>query len=700
MKIENPHYVVEVDPETGALCRVLDRVGDLELIAEPRLADAWRLMLPLPRPGMTPEANAILGAEQKLSHVETSDATLTLRWDGPLKNARGDWDVRVTMHVTLVDRSIEFRLEVDNRSDLVLAEVWHAGLGGMMGLGERRKTETLLPCRARALTESIFRTFPESMGPGGGAGGRFTEFHQMYPVRLDMPWFSMYNPERGRGVYYALARNRMGGNWPEEAELQLLKDRMPAGVVMHWVHLPCLPPGETFTSPPVVLRFHDGDWHDAAKLYREWFLGRFAVRPNEGWLRRTQAVYDLIFMLPEGNVLWRFEDIPALAAEAKRFGIDTFLISGWTLGGMDCQYPAYTPDPHLGTWDDLEAGIRKCHDLGMKVLFFANISPVNVATEWYRDELHKYRVMDGNDVPHPTFGYGMGTLSARMRLTMPSLGSCDPAFGAYRDIIVSKMRKLAAIGADGIHFDKVCDFGMDFNPALPLGPDRAMFEGTLRCLEEVLAACRGINPDFCIGVESSWDRLLAYADAWWTWVDGIDHTDATKFTFPESLPAFAVVQAFDYGSVNNAVRFGGQLLVGPGRWSGSMGDASWRELAEYIRAVIVLRERLKDILFLGEFLDELDAEVEAEEGVRFSVHRGVKAEEGVRFSVHRNPATGRRACVLVNFSRTGRRASLTFAGNRDGAVRIHRPSVEPEPARLPVSLTIAPDRLVVVEETP
>jgi hypothetical protein len=408
------------------------------------------------------------------------------------------------------------------------------------------------------------------------------------------------------------------------------------------------------------------------------------VRGTEGWLRRSQAVFDLIFLLPEGNIVRTFADIPELAADAKRFGVDTFLISGWTLGGMDCQDPAYSPDPRLGTWDDLRAGIDACHDLGMKVLFFANVTPVNLTTDWYGDELHRYRMTDGTGVPHPTFGYGMGTLSARLGFTRPPLGSCDPGFPEYRRLIVERMRRLAEIGADGIHFDKVCDIGMDFNPDLPLPPDRAMFEGMIRCIEETLEACREINPDFCIGVESPWDRLLPYADAWWTWLDGIDHTSAMRYAFPEWLLTFPVVQSLDFGSVNNAIRFGCQMLLGPGRWSESMADGPSRALAEYIREVIALREQLKDTIYLGEFLDTLEATVEA--------------EEGIKFCVHRNPATSERACVLVNFSRQPRKASLTFEGNDEGPALIYRPFGEPESARLPVEVTIPPDRLVIVVE--
>ncbi len=103
-----------------------------------------------------------------------------------------------------------------------------------------------------------------------------------------------------------------GGNWPTDRELRELGE--PAGLVLHWVHFPYLPSGKTFHSGPVVVQAHEGDWHAAAKIYRQWFAGRFPLRPNtENWLRREQVVQYVMFMLAEGDVLHTFKDIPALA---------------------------------------------------------------------------------------------------------------------------------------------------------------------------------------------------------------------------------------------------------------------------------------------------------------------------------------------------------------------------------------------------
>ena len=698
MTIENDQYLLQLDPATGSVCRIYDEAGQLELIAEPALAESFRLLLPLP--GL--EANYILGGQQSVPSIEPNGTGAVLKWEGPLSNENGEFDITVTVRIELIQSSVQFHIAVENRTELKLAEVWHAFVGGMMGLGERLATETLFPTSGWARTDSLFRTFPEAMGVGGGGGMRFPEYYLSYPNNLSMPWMSIYNSDLDRGVYYAchdtdprmstirfemhpgLARNRQGGNWPTREEIEPMRDKYPPGLVMNWTHFPYTRPGDIFESPPVVLQTHEGDWHEAAKLYRGWFASQFPIRSqHEGWLRSQQAVQDTMFLLPEGNVMMAFKDIPKWASEAREYGVRAVMVSGWNVGGHDNQYPNYSPDPRLGTWDDLEEAIRACHGLGVKVFFFANVQPADSSTDWYQKELHKYRVMNTRGQTN-SFGFGMGTLGARMGMTCPPLVLCDAKFPEYRTIIVEQMLKLAQIGADGIHLDKLCGTAMNFNPDLETGPDQALYLGLIECIEEMLAACREINPGFCLGVESSWDRTLSYADAWWNWHDMTDHVAVMKYTFPEYLPTLAVVQPWDYTNVNNAVRYGYQILAGPARYSVSMGDEQSRPIAEYLREVIRIREDLKDTLFFGEFLDTREASVEA--------------SDPIRHSVHRNTETGRRACVLANLGTDPSEAIVVFQGNDSGKVAIHEPFKSTRHETLPLKLTVPGERLAIVVE--
>src|SRR3954467_9198235 len=85
IRLENAHYIVEVTGTNGLISRLFDKHSKTELIAEPRLADNFRLLAPLP----DLEGNYILGREQKLTSYDRKPDSIALHWKGPLKNSRG-----------------------------------------------------------------------------------------------------------------------------------------------------------------------------------------------------------------------------------------------------------------------------------------------------------------------------------------------------------------------------------------------------------------------------------------------------------------------------------------------------------------------------------------------------------------------------------------------------------------------------------
>ena len=157
-------------------------------------------------------------------------------------------------------------------------------------------------------------------------------------------------------------------------------------VVFHLVHFPFVPSGGTFESGPLVIRFHSGDWIEAGKtIYRPWFEKTLGLMtPERDWIRRQSFFQMIMVMLPEGNVNYRFREIPQLARDGLKYGLTSLQIAGWQRGGHDNGYPYYEPDPRLGTWDDLKEAVGQCRAMGVRVYFFANIHVDNLDTEWYQ----------------------------------------------------------------------------------------------------------------------------------------------------------------------------------------------------------------------------------------------------------------------------------------------------------------------------
>jgi hypothetical protein len=356
------------------------------------------------------------------------------------------------------------------------------------------------------------------------------------------------------------------------------------------------------------------------------------------------------------------------------------------VGGHDGGYPDYKPDPRLGTWDELKAGIDWCHQHGMKIFFFVNIQPAEIGTEMYRKELSKFGQQSKYGEPRH-YGWGMGSFGARLGFTRRPLQAMSSGIPEFRKIVVTQFEQLARIGADGVHIDKLCPGGMDFNPLLKLSPDQAVSQGQLAAVREMQSACGAIQPDFSISAECPWDRLLEYTGVGWSWHQPAgQHVPVFKYTFPELyLPTMAAQQPYDYTAVNNAMRYGYQIFVGPGNYTEAMDYKAFQPLAEYIKEVVRLRKELQETIYGGEFLDTLETKV--------------TPSDQTGYGVFRNLHTRKRACVVVNYDREAREVSLReFQGNSGGRVRIYQPFSNSREASLPATLSIGGERFAVVME--
>ena len=291
-------------------------------------------------------------------------------------------------------------------------------------------------------------------------------------------------------------------------------------------------------------------------------------------------------------------------------------------------------------------------------------------------------------------GWGMGTVTARMGRHTRLMNNASVGIPEFREILIPQFRKLAEIGADGLHVDKIGGPSLDFNPLLKLSPDRTGIEGQMKCLDEIVEVCRAINPDFCVSTESHrWDLPIKHALSTWSWAynwtpDFLD-SDLLHYTFPEWVDAYTITQPYDYNVVNNAVRRGACLNIALANFTGYMGDPLYEPLSSYIKEIQRIRGELKDTIWMGEYLDTLEVEIEAPWQILASLRHGV----------FRNPQTGKRAVVFANFSADTHQVSVkSFAGNSNGQIRVYRPFENVEHTNLPLTLSLPLKGLAIVVE--
>jgi hypothetical protein len=665
--LENDKVRLECDPEFGTITRILDKASGIELAPPKELANNFQLTLSL----SDTETVAIAGKTQRLTKVAHSDGNLTLSWVGALKDAAGaEHKIAARMDVTAADNELSFGFHLDNGSDHKIKEVVYPMIGGIDRFGPPGQAAdgVLWVPASNPWTKSLH--------------GPFQAAYFAYPGQMCMSFACVQSAAAKKSLYFAshdaIARHKV--YCFEYAAYDKQKNEVFAAVK----HLPYLPPGKSFDGSTVVLRVIDGDWRAAGKVYRAWFEKAFGIcKPADCWVRRESFFQMTMFELPEGTICYRFKDIPQWAKDAKDYGVNSLMISGWQHGGHDNGYPDYTPDPRLGTWQELEDGLKACHALGMKVYFFVNYQQVMLDNDWYKRELSKYREWGSpnGDVTWNT-GWPMGTLWGRMGHPKTMTGA-DPAFPQYRKIIVDQFAKLAEIGADGVHVDKMFPAALDFNPDLPMSPDVGPWEGAIQLTKEVFDACRKHNPDWAMSFECSWDRMVQFTGATW-WVG---NQLITRKVFPENAETQMIGMGYDYLGVNNLVRDGHIVMVAPLNFCRSMAWQPWQGLSDYMREVKRIRDRLSDTVFLGEVLDH--------EGVQLP---GEPAT-GVAYTNYRNIATGKHACILTNDRMDAKKQAFGgFENAAGGEVRVHTPFREPKTLKTPVEIEIPAEGIVFVEE--
>ena len=472
----------------------------------------------------------------------------------------------------------------------------------------------------------------------------------------------------------------VGDNWPAAADLP---SGEPVGLTMGWLDMPYLSNG-VFSAGPVALEVHQGDWHAASAIYRKWFDQHFNLRRSPDWLRQEMAWQSIIISNPEDVVVHRFSELPQLAADAKKYGVTTFEILGWDMGGIDRGYPQYRPNPRLGTPEEFRGALKDIRAMGVHPLLFANTQVADTATPVYKSELSRY-VVDERWAPDlHLMGWGEGTISARLGLARSNMAVVSPSHPEFRKFLMDQYMQMIRDGAEDFQLDKTNAVGMlDFNPALKVSPDKSLVNGVLDTFQELLKKGRAINPDFSLASEIWIDRALPYVDVSYTRMGRIDMTStAMRFTFPEWKPTVFGESPGDFNPMNNGMRYGMVWALAPRHCNDSLDDPLQQPLSRYVSELIRIRKQYRDVLFDGRFRDTIGG--------------SVSGGADVRYSVFENNAATERALVVVNFGNQTEPAKVNLAGADGREVDISALFEADRKGTLPLSLNIPANRCVIV----
>jgi hypothetical protein len=697
--VRTERCTLRLDSVSGDLRGLTWHDPAITVIREPSLGENFRILLPLPQR----ESVYFNSREQVVSSIEGDQTGVTCVYES-LRNDTEKVDVRVLYRMDCRGDGLEFSIDVDNRTDRPVAEVLFGMLGGFQGLGRRTDTRSLIPGAHVNLAPDILRWFPAGEYGGGNLGIRCSARGFLYPGYdgMSMSWASFYNPRNGVGLYYANhdPETRLaalyfelrpfttsavrGSNWPRRGELP---DGEPIGLTTGWLNFPFTRRSSVHLGP-VLLQVHHGDWRVGSTMYRKWFDTHFPIRKTS-WLRREMAWQSTILLNPEGVTAHQFADLPAMAADSRKYDVTTFEICGWDVGGIDRSYPDYRPDPVLGSREDFRTALASIRSQGVKPVVFANLQVADTATEQFRNALRRYTLRGRWAEDLVLLGFGEGTVSARLGLTRSNMAVLSLSHPELRGLLADQMIDLVRDGAAALQLDKtVVVQYLDFNESVPTSPDRSAPQGLLLTLNEILERGRQIDPEFALASETWWDRTFQFVDVLYSRMVDIDIPDpALLFTFPEVASTIFAENPADFNVMNNGMRYGMVWALAPRHYHDSIDETLTRPLASYVRELIRIRSKHRGILFHGRFQDTLGAQVSRHPDLRYSVFRSAGADEP------------RQACVLVNYGNRPLETSVSWDAGSD-RVEICQPYQPDRVTTLPAAIQLPPHTCAVAVELP
>lgn len=394
--LENESFRLAVEPRSGAISSFFVKAMDCEMIGEKRLADNFRICLPL----KDYECNYIDGMLQSAPSVEKAGDTVTVHFAG-MKSDRGTFPVDLTYTITLDIDQVRFRSKLINRDQRPISEFWFPRLGGWTRFGADRSALLASPEYDKGCKHSVslFKNFPG----GKGLGSEGAEYSRDYPgSAMTMPWWSIHDSAANRSLYMGyhdetcrlstwhayLLPNATGSRTDAFLTAEQAKGQ-PVGLVFSHVRYPFIDSGETFESGEFILRVHEGDWHQGAKFYRGWFLEHFPFDKSGSWLRKQSAWFTSILFQPEDRIVADFKTYDKWCADARRFGINTYELIGWHKGGLERGYPEYVPEEKVGGIEGFRRLMASVHKRDGRVLAFVNYNILDSAADLYRTRLRQ-----------------------------------------------------------------------------------------------------------------------------------------------------------------------------------------------------------------------------------------------------------------------------------------------------------------------
>ncbi|MEX2381928.1 MAG: DUF6259 domain-containing protein [Opitutales bacterium] len=424
--------------------------------------------------------------------------------DGPLK-------VDLTLRFTLADGAVSVEADLHNRDESVTIKELQLPLIGDRNL--TRRTFYTSACGGHRHRDFVgyvrkgsrFRSYPYADADHEGI-----QTQVLYPT-LFAACNCFISCDGEEGLYMGCHDS----DFHSTVHLARLdgpdRDRPEVGFARHMR----LRAGESEHLGRFVIAPFRGTWHQGADRYRAWVDSWWQRAATPAWLQQSPGWQRLIFKHQNGEVLFRYDDMPRIHEAGRAAGLDSLFLFGWWPWGFDRMYPEYEADPELGGEEGLARNVREFQkDQKGHVLLYASGRLVDRASPWYRKHGARWAVKrkSGLEVGDAYLFSNACTYDRFFGSTelTPICQSCPE----WTDLLHDFIDHTADLGCRAVFFDQLGGLEQPCHDAghghpVPYFHQTADKRSLLKGLQE---HTRLRHPDMAMGIEVLTDCTAQYTD--------------------------------------------------------------------------------------------------------------------------------------------------------------------------------------------
>lgn len=523
----------------------------------------------------------------KEASIDVQSGQVTVRWNRlgasrSIFERAGVVAAEVILRASEDGKSIVMSCRVENHSDVAVRQVIFPDLMGLVpfeGPDQTRfRTAAFVRSPFRELTPDEARLslhFCQDSSSGMveyKSGGMFSD--------MWLRWMDLGGHKGGLSLF------QRAWGWDPRVPVRLHLDPAEPKLRLLCVHLVTIEPGAKWESGEFVLTPHASGWAKGIEPYAEWAKAHLKKEYPMPKHVRNGLGYRTLWMskgFPKDpqDTVWRFEDLPALAEESRRHGLDEMVMWSYAEG---FKLPLPEPHPNLGTEKDLVAAVQKCRESGVNVAPFVSVLQAG------HDTGPKYGLTVPREGGWPQHPEAIPPFQAPY-ISLLQCAAVDTNNPLWQKEVLESCKHYIDIGIPSLSWDQ---FWTEPNMNI------------IKLMSKVRAEAKKVDPESTFSSEELWNMEIDadYLDYTWNW-GGFRDCQAFTSVFPSPRINCIVTAAPEVV----AMAFLDNLYVNVfPRKTGSVNGSDWimnhSELSKALTRCAALRKQFLEYFTEGRFIGD------------------------------------------------------------------------------------------------